>query len=152
MSRMDHAGMQGTDDAKKGSRPIATCAHGHDSMHDMQSTSATAPVEARSPDYSDGPSYASMQGMDMLHNTSLGMLMVDRIEAFRGSDANEQARDVEDLYGNDVNKLRSRSDGARSGGSVEDADLEAFWNRNTSAFWRSQVGMRHDFDEGPSRT
>ncbi len=77
---------------------------------------------------------------------------IDRIEAFHGSDANGQAWEVEGWYGNDVNKLWLRSEGERSGGALEDANLEAFWNRTITAFWSTQLGVRHDFGEGPSRT
>ncbi|MGH9810814.1 MAG: copper resistance protein B, partial [Terriglobia bacterium] len=27
----------------------------------------------------------------------------------------------------------------------------AFWNRNTATFWSTQLGVRHDFGEGPTR-
>ncbi len=152
MAGMDHSAMQSVVDKETANKPTAAPAHDHAAMHDMQSMSVSAPMDARSPDYSDGISHTSMQGMDMLDNASLGMLMVDRVEAFHGNDMDGQAWEIQGWYGNDVNKLWLRSEGERTSGSIEDADLEAFWNRNISAFWSSQLGLRHDFGEGPSRT
>lgn len=152
MTGMDHSAMHGTHHTESAKKPAATPAQDHGAMHDMGSMSGGAPADARSPDYSDGIGYTSMQGMDMLDNASLGMLLVDRIEAFHGRAANGQAWEVEGWYGNDVNKLWLRSEGERSGGTLEHADLEAFWNHSITPFWSSQVGVRHDFGEGPSRT
>jgi len=111
-----------------------------------------APPNARSPDYSDGVTYGPMKGMDMADNASMGMLLIDQLEAFHASDANGQTWEAEAWYGNDVNKLWLRTEGERSDGKLEDADLEAFWNRNIATFWSTQLGVRHDFGEGPSRT
>jgi copper resistance protein B len=110
------------------------------------------PPNARSPDYSDGTTYGPMKGMDMADNASMGMLLIDQLEAFHGSYANGQTWEAEGWYGNDVNKLWVRTEGERSDGTLEDADLEAFWNRNIATFWSTQLGVRHDFGEGPSRT
>ncbi|MEO7063997.1 MAG: copper resistance protein B [Dokdonella sp.] len=154
MAGMDHSDMAHADmaHAQAPKEPAATPALDHDALHGMGSASDSVPANARSPDYSDGIGYHAMQGMDMLDNAPFGMLLVDRIEAFHGSNANGQAWEVEGWYGNDVNKLWLRSEGERSGGSLKDADLEAFWNRTVTAFWSTQVGVRHDFGEGPSRT
>jgi len=88
----------------------------------------------------------------MADNASMGMLLIDQLEAFHASDANGQTWEAEAWYGNDVNKLWLRTEGERSDGKLEDADLEAFWNRNIATFWSTQLGVRHDFGEGPSRT
>jgi copper resistance protein B len=138
MPATHHAAMSGTD-----SKPGMT-------MGPMQG--GKPPPNARSPDYSDGVTYGPMKGMDMADNAPMGMLLIDQLEAFHGSDANGQTWEAEAWYGNDVDKLWLRTGGERSGGKLEDADLEAFWNRNIATFWSTQVGVRHDFGAGPSRT
>ncbi len=110
------------------------------------------PPNARSPDYSDGVGYGSMKGMDMADNAPLGMLLIDRLEAFHGPDANGQSWEAQGWYGNDSNKLWIRTEGERSRGKLQDGDLEAFWNHNVAAFWSTQLGVRQDFGEGPNRT
>lgn len=154
MQGMDHSGMAGMDHgatpqkaqgdmAGMGAMPGMT-------MGPMQGGSP--PPNARSPDYSDGVGYGSMKGMDMADNAPLGMLLVDQLEAFHGRDANGQNWEAEGWYGNDENKLWVRTEGERSRGKLEDGDLEAFWNHNIATFWSTQLGVRHDFGEGPGRT
>lgn len=151
MAGMDHSGMPGMVHPETPKKQ-ATPAVDHRAMHGMDSMLDSAPPDARSSDYSDGIGHGSMRGMDMLDNAPLGMLLIDRIEVFHGSDADGQAWEVGGWYGNDVNKLWLRSEGERSGGSLEAANLEAYWNRTITTFWSSQLGVRHDFGEGPSRT
>jgi copper resistance protein B len=140
---MDHAGMESQ------TTPAAHSMHGM-TMGPMQG--GKAPPNARSPDYSDGETHGPMMGMEMTDNASIGMLLIDQLEVFHGSAANGQAWEAEGWYGNDIDKLWLRTEGERSAGKLEDADLEAFWNRNVTAFWSTQLGLRHDFGEGPSRT
>jgi copper resistance protein B len=140
---MDHAAMPSVDSQAMTAK---------DSMHGMTMQGGKAPPNARSPDYSDGETYGPMMGMEMTDNASMGMLLIDQLEVFHGSDANGQAWEAEGWYGNDIDKLWVRAEGERSAGSIENADFEAFWNRNVTAFWSTQLGLRHDFGEGPSRT
>lgn len=145
---VDHASMPGMDqNAKPGMNPSGMSGM---TMGPMQG--GRAPANARSPDYSDGIEQGSMTGMDMSDNASLGMLLIDQLEAFRGTDASGQSWEAEGWYGNDRDKVWLRTEGERSGGKLDDADLEIFWNRNVATFWSTQLGGRHDFGEGPSRT
>ncbi len=153
MKGIDHSGMPGMDHgaapkadqggtAGMGTMPGMT-------MGPMQG--GNAPPNARSPDYSDGVGYGSMKGMDMADNAPLGMLLIDRLEAFHSPDANGQSWEAQGWYGNDSNKLWIRTEGERSRGKLQDGDLEAFWNHGIAAFWNTQLGVRHDFGAGPRR-
>jgi copper resistance protein B len=146
MEGMNHGAMQGMD---------------HESMQGMDAMSGMTmgpmqggrpPPNARSPDYSDGSEYGPMKGMDMADNAPLGMLLIDQLEYTNGKDADGLSWEAEGWYGNDANKLWVRTEGDRSGGKLEDADLEAFWNHNVATFWSTQLGVRQDFGEGPART
>ena len=110
-----------------------------------------APANARSPDYSDGYGHGTMPGMDMADSAPLGMLLVDRLEAFHGRDGSGQAWELRGWYGGDADKLWLRSEGERSGGRLEDGDIEALWSHAVAAYWDSTLGVRHDLGEGPSR-
>ena len=135
---MDHGGMQGMDSMSGMT------------MGSMQG--GNPPPNARSPDYSDGIGYGPMKGMEMTDNAARGMLLIDQLEYTNGNDAHGLSWEAEGWYGNDSNKLWLRTEGDRSRGKLEDADVEAFWNRNIATFWSTQAGVRHDFGEGPSRT
>ena len=135
---MDHGGMQGMDSMSGMT------------MGSMQG--GNPPPNARSPDYSDGIGYGPMKGMEMADNAARGMLLIDQLEYTNGNDAHGLSWEAEGWYGNDSNKLWLRTEGDRSRGKLEDADVEAFWNRNIATFWSTQAGVRHDSGEGPSRS
>jgi len=146
MAGMDHGAMPKKDQggmAGMGAMPGMT-------MGPMQGGSP--PPNARSPDYSDGVGYGSMKVMDMADNAPLGMLLIDQLEAFRDRDAKGQSWEAEGWYGNDENKLWVRTEGERSRGTLEDGDLEAFWNHNIATYWSTQLGGRQDLGEGPNRS
>ncbi|KAF1007458.1 MAG: Copper resistance protein B [Luteibacter sp.] len=111
-----------------------------------------APADARSPDYSDGIDYGSMAGMDMDDNGAQRMVLLDQLEAVHGRAANGQSWEAQGWYGGDINRLWVRTEGERSGGRLEEADVEALWSRAISTYWNTQLGARQDFGTGPNRT
>ena len=161
MPGMQHKETQNASDAKEGMDHNAMQGKDHESMQGMGAMSGMTmgpmqggrpPPNARNPDYSDGIEYGPMKGMDMADNAPVGMLLIDQLEYTNGKDADGFSWEAEGWYGNDANKLWIRTEGDRSGGKLEDADLEAFWNHNVATFWSTQLGLRQDFGEGPART
>lgn len=172
MSGMDHGVMPEMDHASAPAVPATTdhdmpgmdhraapgasqgAAHDMDSMPGMTMgpmQGGRAPADARSSDYSDGVAASPTHELHMHGGASVGMLLVDQLEAFHGRDANGQSWEIQGWYGNDSDKLWLRSEGERSLGKLEDANVEAFWNHNMATFWSTQLGVRHDFGEGPAR-
>jgi len=151
MPGMSHAGMQHEDAAHamhggmQGMRPMPGM-----TMGPMQG--GRAPPDARSPDYSDGVGYGDMAGMERHDAKPLGMLLIDQLEAFHGRDANGQSWEAQGWYGSDASKLWFRTEGERSGGRLDDGDVEAFWSHAVATYWDSQLGVRQDFGAGPKRT
>ncbi|SFK29768.1 copper resistance protein B [Rhodanobacter glycinis] len=170
MSGMDHASMPGmSSDAMQGMnhRGMAGMDHGAMPKKDQGEMAGmgampgmtmgpmqggSPPPNARSPDYSDGVGYGSMEGMDMADKAPLGMVLIDQLEAFHGRDANGQSWEAGGWYGNDENKLWIRTEGERSRGKLDDGDLEAFWNHAIATYWSTQLGARQDIGAGPKRT
>lgn len=112
-----------------------------------------APAGARSPDYSAGIPQQAMTGMDMDDTAPVGMLLVDQLEAAHSRDGDSQRWELQGWYGNDRHKLWLRSEGDRSDGKLREGDVEALWYRPLSAFWGTQLGLRHDLgSEGPQHT
>ena len=142
-SMREMASMPGTDHAMH--------AVGMDGMAMGAMQGGAAPADARSPDYSDGYGHSTMPGMDMADSASIGMLLVDQLEAFHGRDGSGQAWELLGWYGGDANKLWLRSEGERSAGRLEDGDVEALWSHAVAPYWDSTLGVRHDIGEGPSR-
>ena len=141
MPGMDHGSMQGMNHG----------AMSGTTMGPMQG--GNPPSDARDPDYSAGAQYPPDHGIDMAmdDNARIGMLLVDQLEAFHGMHGSGQQWDIEGRYGNDYDKLWLRTEGERSGGRLEDASVEAFWNHAVAPFWSTQLGVRSDVGEGPGR-
>lgn len=172
MSGMDHGTMSGMDHAA----PAAGQDHaGHDMSHgDHQAMPGTshdaapdghavpgmtmgpmqggkAPTDARSGDYSDGIAASPAHRLHLHGSARSSMLLINQLEAVHGRDANGQGWELQAWYGGDSDKLWLRSEGERSRGKLEDGNLEVLWNHHISTFWGSQLGVRHDFGEGPAR-
>jgi len=111
-----------------------------------------APADARSPDYSDGVDYGDMTGMDMNDSGPYRMLLLDQLEAVHGRSANGQSWEAQGWYGGDIDRLWVRTEGERSSGRLEEADVEALWSHAVSTYWNTQLGARQDFGTGPNRT
>ena len=143
MEGMDHSQMQGMD---------------HSQVYDMDMGSmkmqgGSAPPDARDPDYSDGVDGGAMSGMGGMHGDSLlGSVIVDHLEQFHSGSANGQAIAAQAWYGADLDKLWFKLDGERSDGRLGATRSEVLWDRAISAYWGRQIGLRHDFGEGPGRT
>ncbi|MCX7514252.1 copper resistance protein B [Frateuria sp. STR12] len=149
MSGMDHGSMQAMNHGS-----IQNMDHGSMqamTMGPMQGGSP--PPDARDPDYSAGVGYGPHAGMHtaMDDNASFSKLLIDQLEAYHGKDGNGQQWDIEGYYGNDYDKLWLRSEGERSGDTLQDASLEALWNHTVATFWSTQLGVRADGGEGPHR-
>lgn len=147
MPAMDHASHAGD------AMPAMDHGHAHDrgAMPGMRMQGGAAPPDARSADYSDGTSYGAMPGMEMRDAEPLGMLRFDRLEAFDGLHGGGQSWEMEGWYGTDIDRLWLRSEGQREDGRFDDSDIEALWSHAATPYWNTQLGVRNDFGDGPSR-
>lgn len=76
-----------------------------------------------------------------------------RLEYRRDGDDENELWEIDAWYGGDHNKLYLESEGEREvGGKTESARLEVFWNHAVRPYWDLQLGMRHDFNPGQSRS
>ncbi|RYG82483.1 copper resistance protein B, partial [bacterium] len=48
-------------------------------------------------------------------------------------------------YGSDLDKAWLKTEGNRTGGTTEEARVEALWNHVVARWWSLQSGWRHDF-------
>ena len=54
--------------------------------------------------------------------------------------------------GKDLRKLWFKTEGERSGGRIEEAELQFLYSKAIARYWDFQIGVRHDFEPSPSRT
>ena len=109
-----------------------------------------AAQDASSMHHHDEPPPA-MQPMDMNDSASYAMLLVDQLEFAHGHGGNGPAWEAEGWYGNDSDKLWFRTEGEGRREQIESGDVEALWSHAVSAFWNTQLGVRHDLGIGPHR-
>lgn len=81
-----------------------------------------------------------------------GMLLVNRLEQWDGQHGTGQAWEASGWLGGNINRLWLRSEGERSGGRTETADLEALYGRSVSPWWDVLVGVKQNIGPDDSRT
>lgn len=109
-----------------------------------------APPGARDPFASaEGTRNRGLPGNHMADTRLIGFLLVDKLEF---NDASDTLRlDAEGWIGGDVNRLWLKADGERRAGRLGATRTEALWDRRFATYWSSQIGLRHDFGQGPGR-
>ncbi|HUH91093.1 MAG TPA: copper resistance protein B [Lysobacter sp.] len=76
----------------------------------------------------------------------------NRLEAWDAKPGSGQLWEGQAWVGSDLNRLWLRTEGERTGGKTESAQLEAFYGRSVSTWWDVLAGVRHDFNPGGSQT
>ncbi len=78
--------------------------------------------------------------------------LLDRLEAWDADEGTGIEWEALSWIGTDLDRIWLRTEGERTGGSTESADLEVLYGRNVARWWDAVVGVRQDFGEGPSQT
>ena len=78
-------------------------------------------------------------------------VQIDRLEWQRADSTSAVAWEGQAFWGGDLNKLGLKSEGDAARRRVEDARLELVWDRVIARWWSAQIGLRHDWGEGPTR-
>ncbi|WP_285354447.1 copper resistance protein B [Pseudomonas sp. lyk4-R2A-10] len=150
MQDMDHsrmADMQGMD---------------HSQMGDLQSIDdgmmqPAAPTESRTPipaltDADRAAVFTSHAG-HQVHDSAINTyFLADKLEWQDADDASTLAWDLSGWIGGDIDRLWLRSEGERSNGKTEDAEIQALWGHAISPWWDVVSGVRQDFKPGAPQT
>lgn len=80
------------------------------------------------------------------------MVLFNRLEGWNADQGSGQAWEAQAWIGTDINRLWLRSEGERTDGHTESADLEVLYGRSVSAWWDVVGGIKHDFKPGDSQT
>lgn len=89
----------------------------------------------------------------MQHAPSINsLLLVDRLEHWDGRHGTGQAWEATGWIGGDINRVWLRSEGERSGGRTDAADLEVLYGRSISPWWDVLAGVKQDFRPADART
>lgn len=88
----------------------------------------------------------------MVHARELNsLIVVDRLEAWNADPGTGAAWEAKGWIGSDLNRVWLRTEGERTDGRTEAADVELLYGRSVSPWWDTVVGLKQDF-EGGSQT
>lgn len=91
-------------------------------------------------------------GGHQVHDSGVNsMLLINQLE-WQGGDGNAQSWDIKGWVGGDIDRLWLRSEGERSAGRTESAEVQALWGHAIGPWWDVVGGVRQDFKPGDSQT
>jgi len=146
---IDHAAMgHAMPTAQQPGEPVDHAAMGH-TMPPSSDEPRTPIPQVTDADRAAAFAYA---GNHAVHdNTIQRYVLVDRLEAFDADEGTGLEWEAQSWIGTDLNKLWLRSEGERTGGHTEAADLEVLYGRAFARWWDVVAGVRHDFKPGDSQ-
>jgi len=134
----------------------------HSQMGDLQSMDdgmmqPAAPTESRTPipalTDADRAAVFTSHGGHQVHDSVINTyFLADKLEWQDGDDASTLAWDLSGWIGGDIDRLWLRSEGERSNGKTEDAEIQALWGHAISPWWDVVSGVRQDFKPGAPQT
>ncbi|MGJ7515576.1 copper resistance protein B [Pseudomonas baetica] len=144
MQGMDHSQMTGMDHSQM--QP----------MDDGQMQPA-APTESRTPippltDTDRAAVYASPHGHSVHDSVLNTYFLADKLEWQDADDGSTLAWDLSGWIGGDIDRLWLRSEGERTNGKTDDAEIQALWGHAISPWWDVVSGVRQDFKPGAPQT
>lgn len=78
-------------------------------------------------------------------------VLVDRLEAQRSDGATTGVYDLQGWFGRDYDRLVLKAEGDVARGRVQESGTELLWGHAIASYWNTQLGVRHETGEGPSR-
>ena len=111
-----------------------------------------APSDARDPHaYSGGQDFGPIPRPHLADEHLFGSLLVDRLEWVRTHDNTSTEYDLQAWYGRDYDRAVLKAEGDHDGGKLQKARTELLWSHALTAYWNTQLGVRHDSGIHPDR-
>ncbi|MCQ4323549.1 copper resistance protein CopB [Stutzerimonas stutzeri] len=80
------------------------------------------------------------------------LFLADQLEWQDADDGSALAWDISGWLGGDVDRLAFRSEGERTDGHTEEAELQLLWSHAIGPWWETVAGVRQDFKPGSAQT
>lgn len=80
------------------------------------------------------------------------LFLADQLEWQDADEGSTLAWDISGWYGGDIDRLAFRSEGERTNGHTEEAELQLLWSRAIGPWWETVAGVRQDFKPGSPQT
>lgn len=139
-------------------------AMGHGAMpamdHSQMGTmdhSQMAPTTSRTPipvpsDADRRAAFPAVNGHGVHDKAINGFWLVDQLEYQDADDGSALAWDMSGWIGGDIDRLWVRSEGERTNGHTEKAEVQALWGHAIGPWWDVVTGIRQDFKPGSPQT
>ncbi|AJO78435.1 copper resistance protein B [Pseudomonas sp. MRSN 12121] len=123
----------------------------------MQMMDSPAPPQSRTPipvltDADRQAAFPPVAGHGVHDKAINSFWLVDRLEYQDADDGSALAWDLNGWIGGDIDRLWLRSEGERSNGRTESAQVEALWGHAIGPWWDVVSGVRQDFKPGAPQT
>ena len=79
-------------------------------------------------------------------------VILDQLETRDAGGDNTLSWDGEAWLGKDLHKIWIKTDGERTAGSTDEAELQFLYSKAIARYWDFQLGVRNDFRPSPSRS
>ncbi|EIK52650.1 copper resistance protein B [Stutzerimonas stutzeri TS44] len=80
------------------------------------------------------------------------LFLADQLEWQDADEGSTLAWDISGWYGGDIDRLAFRSEGERTDGQTEEAELQLLWSHAIGPWWETIAGVRQDFKPGSPQT
>ncbi|MGY2176767.1 copper resistance protein B [Pseudomonas azotoformans] len=92
-------------------------------------------------------------GGHVVHDSGINsLLLINQLEWQGGEGDGALNWDIKGWVGGDIDRLWLRSEGERSAGRTESAEVQALWGHAISPWWDLVGGVRQDFKPGDGQT
>ena len=89
---------------------------------------------------------------DAADDPLLLMAILDQLETRDAAGDNTLSWDGEGWLGKDLHKFWFKTDGERTAGNTDEAELQFLYSKAIARYWDFQLGVRHEFEPSPSRS
>ena len=139
MQGMDHSQMQGMDDGQlQGMKPAA-------------SQESRTPIPALT-NADRAAVFESHAGHQMRDDAINSFFLIDQLEWQDADAGSTLSWEANGWIGGDTDRLLLRTEGERTNGVTESAELQALWGHAISPWWDVVSGVRQDFKPGTPQT
>jgi copper resistance protein B len=101
---------------------------------------------------SSAPDAVGLPAHSMLEDPFNRSLLFDELELHEHDGSRDVEWDATFWAGRTFDKLVVRTEGEKSGGTTEDAELELLWSHSVARWWDVVAGARTDFEPGASQS
>jgi copper resistance protein B len=99
--------------------------------------------------------YALEHGHDQLHvadSHRFGAVIIDQLESVNGDEGEATAYDLQAWLSQGLQRVTLKAEGDIEHGKLEESRTELLWGKALSAYWDTQLGIRHDMGDNPGQS